>query len=170
MGLGSYIGDNCCIQGEIGRFTSIASNVSSRFAIHPYLEPYATTSPFFYSLKQPNTFAKKQIFIEHRYVDEKSKTPIVIGNDCWICERAFIQGGIRISDGVVVLAGAVVTKDIPPYSIVGGVPAKILKYRYDEDTINFLLKIKWWNNSIEWYKKNWELLCDIDKLKKHFNI
>lgn len=73
-----------------------------------------------------------------------------------------------LSHGAVVLANAVVTKDVPSYAIVGGVPAKIIGYRYDEETIIFFNKIKWWNNNPEWLEKNWNLLCDIDKLKGYY--
>lgn len=66
------------------------------------------------------------------------------------------------------LAGAVVTKDVPPYAIVGGVPAKIIRYRYDEETIAFLLRIKWWDMPEDWLKENWRLLNDMDKLKAYF--
>ena len=68
----------------------------------------------------------------------------------------------------MILAHAVVTKDVPPYAIVAGVPAKIIDYRYDEDTIKWLLKVQWWNNSTAWFEKNWELLCDINKLKSYY--
>lgn len=83
-------------------------------------------------------------------------------------QDVFICGGVEISDGAIVLAGAVVTKDVPPYAIVGGVPAKVIRFRYDEETIQFLLHIKWWNNDIEWFKKNWRLLNDINKLKEYY--
>ena len=68
----------------------------------------------------------------------------------------------------MVLAGAVVTKDVPPYAVVGGIPAKVIKYRYDDETIKFLLRIQWWNNDIEWLQKNWRLLNDINKLKEYY--
>ncbi len=161
MGYGSYICNECSIIGNIGRFTSIAAEVKNAQGVHPIGSPYATTSPMFFSLKKQSgiTFAKKQLFDEMR-------APISIGSDCWIGQRAFFVGGLTIGDGAVVLAGAVVTKDVPPYAIVGGVPAKILKYRYDEETIQFLLEKKWWNMPVEWLKENSALLCDIDRLKE----
>ena len=93
--------------------------------------------------------------------------PIEIGNDCWICSNVFICGGVRINDGAVVYAGAVVSKDVPPYAIVGGIPAKIIKYRYNEETIQFLLKMKWWNRPIGWLEEHVMLINDIDKLKEY---
>lgn len=164
MGYGSYICNDCSIIGDIGRFTSIAAEVKNAQGVHPITVPYVTTSPMFFSLKKQSgiTFAKEQLFDEMR-------APISIGNDCWIGQRVFFVGGLTIGDGAVVLAGAVVTKDVPPYAIVGGVPAKILKYRYDEKTIKFLLEKKWWNMPIEWLRENSDLFCDIDKLKAVLN-
>ena len=161
MGYGSYIGHHSHIGAQIGRFTSIAPFVHTNRGIHPITYPYATTSPAFYSLQKQcgMTFATRQTFPEFL------EAPI-IGNDCWIGENVFICGGVSIGDGAVVLAGAVVTKDIPPYAIVGGVPASVIKYRYNEEDINFLLAFRWWDRSIDWLKEHWELLNDINKLKE----
>lgn len=63
-----------------------------------------------------------------------------------------ILQGINIGDGAIVAAGAVVTKDVPPYAVVGGVPARVLKYRFDQEVINVLLQLEWWNRSIEWQR------------------
>lgn len=163
MGYGSYIGPNCEITAKIGRFTSIAPYVKTNRGIHPYTYPFATTCPMFFSMRKQNghTFANRQMFNE-------SKEIPIIGNDCWIGENAFICGGIKIGDGAVILAGAVVTKDIPPYAIAGGVPAEIIKYRYDEETIRFLNDVKWWNLERQWLKENYELLCNIDKFRQYF--
>lgn len=164
MGYGTYICNDCSIIGNIGRFCSIAPEVKNTLGVHPISEPYVSTSPMFFSLRKQTgkTFAKKQLF-------EELKEPIEIGHDCWIGQRVFIVGGVKIGIGAVVLAGAVVTKDVPPYSIVGGVPAKVLKYRYDDDTIKFLLKSEWWNRPIDWLEANYELFCDIDEFKRAIN-
>ncbi|WP_455629498.1 CatB-related O-acetyltransferase [Parabacteroides sp.] len=143
VGYGTYIGHHCDISGRIGRFCSIAPYVTYNNGNHLFTTPYATTCPMFYSTGKQNghTFATENCFDEY-------KKPLFIGNDCWIGERAFLCGGITIADGAVVLAGAVVTKDVPPYAIVGGIPAKVIGFRYDE-TIHFLMTIQWWNNEIE---------------------
>lgn len=161
MGYGSYTGQNCYLRANIGRFTSISDEVVNTLGTHPYQAPFATTSPMFYSmLKQSmETFASYQMFNE--ILD-----PVQIGNDCWIGARVYFAGGLTIGDGAVVLTGAVVVNNVPPYAIVGGVPAKIIKYRYDEETIAWLQKTKWWNKPIEWLRENSNLLCDIEKLKE----
>jgi acetyltransferase-like isoleucine patch superfamily enzyme len=174
LGYGSYIGPYSKISAHIGRFTSIASYVCTVAGRHAYQAPFATTCPMFFSLN-PNhsqsgsTFATEQMFEELKFAVPEKQLDVEIGNDVWIGERAMIIGGVHIADGAVVLAGAVVTKDVPPYAIVGGVPAKIIRYRYDEETISFLLTTQWWNNTEEWFKENWKLLTDIDKLKAYYN-
>ena len=174
IGLGSYISAYSSINGKIGRFTSIASHVKSNSGRHPYTYPFATTAPCFFSTKayksqNGHTFASEQCYKELAFADENNKYSVIIGNDCWIGEGAFIVGGVTISDGAIILAHAVVSKDVPPYAIVGGVPAKIIGYRYSEEDIKFLLKTKWWDNSHEWFKKNWILLTNIHKLKEYYS-
>lgn len=171
LGFGSYIGNNCFLSAHVGRFTSIAPCVRCNCGIHPYTEPYVSTSPCFFSLNPQkkqcgSSFAQKQMFKESRYFDEKNKIGIKIGSDCWIGEGAFLVGGINIADGAVVLAHSVVTKNVPPYAIVGGVPAKIIRYRYDEKTIQILMNAQWWNKPIEWIKDNWILFSDLEKFKE----
>lgn len=174
LGYGSYVGPYSKISAHIGRFTSIASYVCTVAGRHAYQTPFATTCPMFFSLN-PNhsqsgsTFATEQMFEELKFAVPEKQLDVEIGNDVWIGERAMLIGGVHIADGAVVLAGAVVTKDVPPYAIVGGVPAKIIRYRYDEETISFLLQAQWWNNTEDWFKENWKLLTDIDKLKAYYN-
>ena len=168
MGYGSYMGANCEISAKIGRFTSIANACVTIIGRHPYSYPFVTTSPMFFSLRKQSgyTFAQKQMYEELKYVTGENH--VEIGSDCWIGYGVKIVGGVKIEDGAIVLSGSVVTKDVPSYAIVGGIPAKIVGYRYDPDTINFLLHVKWWNNSKEWLRKNWALMCDMDEFKKHF--
>lgn len=165
LGLFSYIADNACISGNIGRYCSIASEVKVLIGIHP-LSDFVSTSPVFYSLlKQSNvTFVSEQYFKEFVYADESNKYAIVVGNDVWIGARAILISGIKIGDGAVILANATVTKDVPPYSIVGGVPAKIIKNRFDNETIEFLLKFKWWDKSEKWLAQHSSSFRNI----KHF--
>ena len=80
--------------------------------------------------------------------------PAVIGNDVWIGSKATVFGGVKVGNGAVIAAGAVVTKDVPPYAIAGGVPAHIIRYRFDEDKINRLEEIAWWNWDDDKIKRN----------------
>ena len=174
LGYGSYICSQSRLSACVGRFTSIGPNVKCNSGTHAYTYPFATTSPAFFSMNKKkvqcgSTFATRQVFDEYKLVDTKRGYAVRIGNDCWIGERVFLVGGVSIGNGAVVLACAVVTKDVPPYAIVGGVPAKVIKYRYDEKTIAFLQSIKWWDNSSEWFKEHWELLTDMDRLINYYN-
>lgn len=170
IGLGSYIGTGSNISADIGRFTSIGRRTSQIIVSHPYKEPFVSTSPIFYSLIEQSgkSFAKKQMVKEYKYYDEKRKIAFCVGNDCWIGYDVCFIGGVQIGDGAVILSRAVVTKDVPPYAIVGGIPAKIIGYRYDEKTIQFLQKVQWWNKDIVWLKEHSELLCDMEKFKTYF--
>ncbi|MDE7160823.1 MAG: CatB-related O-acetyltransferase [Muribaculaceae bacterium] len=168
MGYGSYMGPYCRLTADIGRFTSIGPGVITSPFLHPYKAPYATTSPMFFSTRRQNgyTFAKRQTFGETNYADPARSIAIRIGNDCWIGEQAFIVGGVSIGDGAMVMARAVVTKDVPPYAIVGGVPARVVGYRFDPGTIEWLERTAWWNRPLQWLAQNWEAFNDIDTLKR----
>lgn len=113
----------------IGKFCSIGPNFCCGLGIHP--TNGISTSPYFYHGK----------IAEHKL--------ITIGNDVFIGANVTILDGVTIADGAVIAAGAVVTKDVPPYAIVGGVPAEVKKYRFDEPTIQKLLERQWWNGSEE---------------------
>lgn len=173
LGYGSYIGGDGMVSAEVGRFTSIGPNCRYINATHAYKAPFATTCPLFFSQSNGNnpqgkTFATEQMIEEFKFYDKDRELVNKIGNDCWFGSDVTLIGGVEVHDGAVVLAHAVVTKDVPPYAIVGGVPAKVIGYRYDDKTIQFLQKTKWWNNQPVWFEKNWRLLNDIEALKEYF--
>lgn len=99
----------------------------------------------------------------------RDNRPVVIGNDVWIGAYVSILPGVRIGDGAVIAAGAVVTGEVEPYAIVGGVPAKTIRYRFDEEMIKKLLEVKWWEWSVEEVEKNIELLYDPVQFMKCFS-
>lgn len=166
MGRCSYIGARSSIGGLIGRFTSIGTNVKTISYNHAFEPPFVSTCPSFYSTLGQNglVLTDKNLIEETKTVDGKNS--VLIGNDCWIGSYAIIMGGVTIGDGAVVAAGSIVTKDVPPYAIVGGIPAKVIRYRYNQDTINSLLQIKWWDKDLQWIKNNAGLFSEIDEFIK----
>ena len=163
MGFGSYIGRNChLVKVKVGRFSSIGSFVRVTNGTHP-VSDFVSTHPAFYSTKKQCgiTFVQRDKFVE--YVDT-SETATVIGNDVWIGDGATILEGVTIGDGAVVAAGAVVTKDVEPYAIVGGVPAKVIKYRFNEEQRAFLRTLQWWHKDIQWIRNNADIFENINTL------
>ena len=160
MGYGSYIGEDCHIEAEVGRFCSLGNKIWITRGTHPFKGPFVSTSPVFYS---PRLQTMRTFSLEERFQEILSRT--VIGNDCWIGVNVFIAGGLTIGDGAVILSGASVVSDVPPYAIVGGVPAKVIGYRFDADTIRWLLDVKWWEKPVEWLQENSVALCDISVLR-----
>ncbi len=167
IGCGTYFDRNASFNGRIGRFCSVGENFRTVHGVHPYTYPFATTSPMFFSLQNRShaTFADSQDFEESRNV-AGTDFPVVIGNDVWINSCVTIVAGVTVGDGAVLLAGSVVTKDVPPYAIVGGVPARVLRYRFRPADIDYLLRLRWWDKDIAWLRANRRLLCDFDALRR----
>ena len=98
-----------------------------------------------------------------------TKGDVVIGNDVWIAEGAVILSGVNIGDGAVIGSQAVVSKDVPPYAVVSGNPARLIKKRFDDETIDKLLSIQWWNWPVEKIRKNVHLICS-NRLENFINL
>jgi acetyltransferase-like isoleucine patch superfamily enzyme len=170
MGFGSYTNTNTILYNvKVGKYSSIASNVRIVSGKHP-TSVFVSLHPAFFSTKSQTgfTYTDKTLFDEESYVDAEKRYMVEIGNDAWICHSAMIRGGIRIGDGAIVAMGAVVTKDVPPYAIVGGNPAKIIKYRFDDSIIDFLLQHKWWDKSEDWIKDNISYFSNINLFMEKF--
>lgn len=151
----SFCGYNCdIIHARIGKFTSIANNVKIGGGMHPI--KWVSTSPVFYEGRDSVTYK----FSSH--VRDEIKTTI-IGNDVWIGEGVIIKQGVKIGDGAVVGMGSVVTKDVLPYTIVGGVPAKLIKNRFDSNQIVELMKVKWWDLDTSKLHKLSPFVTDVDE-------
>ncbi len=122
---------------SIGNFCAIARNLVLAGYDHP-IHRFTT---------HPITTERKYGFIEKELAEEylQESNLITIGNDVWIGSNVIILPPVNISTGAVIGAGAVVTKDVPPYAVVVGVPAKVIKYRFSQKTIDMLLKSEWWN-------------------------
>lgn len=142
-----YIGSQTRINNAtIGKFCSIGPNVSIGLGKHP--TNFISSFPAFYSTKKQC----QSSFTDRNYFKEFS--PIHIGNDVWIGANVTILDGVEIGDGVIIAAGSVVTKSIEPYAIVGGIPSKLIKKRFDDVQISKLLNFKWWDKSYSFLSQN----------------
>jgi acetyltransferase-like isoleucine patch superfamily enzyme len=138
----SYIGSDCMVQNTtVGRFCSIAKHTLIGLGKHPIDK--LSTSPIFYKKNNPlrvKLLEKDVEFIEYERV--------IIEHDVWIGAKVTVMDGVKICTGAVVATGSVVTKDVPAYAIVGGVPAKIIKFRFSEEVISRLIQSKWWESEL----------------------
>lgn len=139
IGRYSYIGSNCTVvNAEIGSFCSIAENCIIGGANHPM--EWVSTSPVFHNGKN----ILKTNFSRHNFELTKNTK---VGNDVWIGSNCLIKSGVSIGDGSVIGMGSIVTKNVGQYEIVAGNPAKIIRKRFGDDTIEELLQLKWWEFS-----------------------
>lgn len=134
-----YTGQHCYIQNSrLKHFISIAAQVRIGPTNHPYERP--TQHLFAYNGEGYGFYPK-----DNEFLAKRKELITTIGNDVWIGHGAIIQAGITVGDGAVIASNAVVTKDIPPYAIVGGIPAKIIKYRFSDEMIAAMSQIAWWD-------------------------
>lgn len=162
MGDFSYIGRySRMIHADIGKFCSIAGE--TKIGIGTHTLDKISTSPIFTEAKNGT---------KHSWVKMSAVNPfkrVTVGNDVWIGVRTMVMGGITIGDGAVIGAGSIVTKDIPPYAIAVGVPAKVIRYRFPQEQIDALLANPWWNLPEEQLRKRIELFQSSDNIADKIN-
>ena len=174
VGTGTYFGETTLTifphTGRIpnvlfGRFSSLAEKMTFLTAAnHDYKS--VSTAPFDFDKFVRNVFGD----VETIPNTCPNHYQVVVGHDVWIGYDATILGGVHIANGAVVGTKAVVTRDVPPYAIVAGNPARVVKYRFDAATIKKFLAVKWWNWSLEKIKANLPLMSDVEKfLSRHWS-
>ena len=166
VGRASYIAGQTNMQYMyVGNFCSIGPRLRLAIGHHPTSDWVSTHPAFFSVLNQSNVkYTNQQKYKELYYANDGYY--VFIGNDVWIGADVTIMDGVTIGDGAIIGAGAVVTNDIPPYAIAVGVPAKVVKYRFAEEDIKWLLQLKWWDKSEGWIEKYADYFDNIEKLKE----
>ncbi len=147
----------------IGKFVQIAHGVRFITSSANHKMSGFSTYPFNTFMMTPQTTSED---ITAMFEDAQNRGDTVVGNDVWIGMNVVIMPGVKIGDGAIIGANSVVTKNVEPYTVVGGNPATIIKKRFDEQTIDTLLNIKWWDWPIEKIEKNIDVITgnDLDAL------
>ncbi len=154
MGEYTYTGPFCiCFNVNIGKFSSISYGVTIGPPEHEYKR--MSTHPFihdsYYGIFDPKTLIR----------NDKFDLPVEVGHDVWIGCNATILRGVKIGNGAVIGANALVDKDVPDYAVVAGCPAKVINYRFKNDIIKLLNRLEWWNRDIDWIRRHSMFFTDI---------
>ncbi len=178
LGAGSYIGDcDVNLWAEninsphilIGRFNSWANRISV-FIGGNHSTRNVTSFPFDVQRIIGDVFGSDNPQIKPLPYKRPNRFQVVVGHDVWIGRGVTIFGGVKIGNGAVIGTNAVVAKDIPPYAVAVGNPARVVKYRFDADTVKKMLAVKWWNWSMKKIADNLPLMNDVEKfLEAHYS-
>ncbi len=173
LGFGSYASEGVDLSNvRTGKYCAIGPGVKTVLGRHPLDLKIAALHPAFYSPSGAMGFtyfrgkegACANSFEEAVYLDKENGYQVIIGNDVWIGQDARIMEGVTIGDGAAIGAGALVTKDVEPYGIYVGTPAKKLRSRFDEKTVEKLLKFCWWEKDEAWIQAHIDEFSDVERL------
>jgi len=146
----SHINGKCLIENStVGGYTKISGDLLGLNTTHirsTIIGKYCSIGPNFVTLPQGHIYTNASSYAFKRDSTDITTKKIVVGNDVWIGSNVLVLGGVKIGSGAVIGAGSVVTKDVPPYTIAAGNPARTIKTRFSTNVIDKLLKIEWWNN------------------------
>lgn len=170
IGFATYVGsDSKLINCKIGSFCSIGAGVENIRGSHPTSHFVSTHPAFFSERKQAGfTFVDRNKFDENKLINNKYSN--IIGNDVWIGSHVKILEGVSVGNGAIIAAGSIVTKDVAPYSIIGGNPAKLIRYRLQPEEIKFLSEISWWDKDYNWLLTHAENFDDIERFITQYTL
>jgi virginiamycin A acetyltransferase len=139
IGAYTFVNKDCTLaETHIGKYCLISRRVTT----YPYMHNYKHISLFHFS---DVNLCSQKLKSQLRNLESYYKGPIYIGNDVWIGDDVKIMGGVTIGDGAIIAAGSIVTHDVLPYAIVGGIPARLISFRFDKKVIKQLNQLKWWD-------------------------